>query len=171
METWDAIRSRRNVREYLERPIPEEGMEQILDAARRTPSSRNKQRWDFVVVSDREQLDRLARVWRGASHVARSSATIGLVAPTAEGSGDRESIQYDLGQVTMSIMLAAADLGVGSGHAAVKDQDLARELLGLPNDRFCAWLIALGYPADRPLDPIDEPDRRPFEDVVHVGVW
>lgn len=171
METWDAITSRRNVREYLERPIPEEGMEQILEAARRAPSSSNKQRWDFVVVSDREQLERLARVWRGAGHVSRSAATIALIAPTAEDPGDRESIQYDLGQVTMSIMLAAADLGVGSGHAAVKDQDLARELLGLPDDRICAWLIALGYPADGPLDPIDEPDRRPFEDVVHVGAW
>lgn len=171
METWDAIRSRRNVRQYLERPIPEDGMEQILEAARRSPSSNNKQRWDFVVVSDSERLERLARVWRGASHVARSAATIALVAPMAEDPGDRESIQYDLGQLTMSIMLAAADQGVGSGHAAVKDQDLARELLGLPDDHFCAWLIALGYPADRPLDPIDQPDRRPFEDVVHLGAW
>lgn len=171
METWEAIRSRRNVREYLERPIPEEGMEQILEAARRTPSSRNRQRWDFVVVSDREQLERLSQVWRGASHVARSAATIALVAPEAEDPGDRESIQYDLGQVTMTIMLAAADLGVGSGHAAVKDQDLARELLGLPDDRSCAWLIALGYPADGALDPVEDPDRRPFEDVVHIGAW
>lgn len=171
MQTWDAIRSRRNVREYLERPIPEEGIEQILEAARRTPSSNNKQRWDFVLVSDRDQLERLARVWRGASHVARSAATIALVAPAADDPGDRESIQYDLGQVTMSIMLAAADLGVGSGHAAVRDQDLASELLGLPDDRFCAWLIALGYPADGSLDPIGEPDRRPLDDVVHIGAW
>lgn len=171
METWEAIRSRRNVREYLERPIPEEGMEQILEAARRTPSSSNKQRWDFVVVSDRDQLERLSRVWQGASHVASSAATIALVAPMTDDPGERESIQYDLGQATMSIMLAAADLRVGSGHAAVKDQDLARELLGLPDDRFCAWLIALGYPADGSLDPIEDPDRRPFREVVHVGAW
>lgn len=171
METWEAIRSRRNVREYVERPIPEEGIAQILEAARRTPSSSNKQRWDFVVVSDRDQLERLSRVWRGASHVANSATTIALVAPTAEDPGERESIQYDLGQVTMSVMLAATDLGVGSGHAAVQDQDLARELLGLPDDRFCAWLVALGYPAGGALDPIEAPDRRPFEDVVHIGTW
>lgn len=171
METWNAITSRRDVREYLERPIPEEGMEQILEAARRTPSSSNKQRWDFIVVSDRDQLERLSEVWRSASHVARSAATIALIAPVEEDPGTRESIQYDLGQATMSIMLAAADMGIGSGHAAVHDQDLARELLGLPDDRFCAWLIALGYPADGALDPIEEPDRRPFEDVVHLGAW
>lgn len=171
METWEAIRSRRNVRQYLERTIPEDGMEQILEAARRTPSSNNKQRWDFVVVSDRKQLERLSRVWRGASHVARSAATIALIAPIAEDPGDRESIQYDLGQATMSIMLAAADLGVASGHAAVRDQDLARAILGFPDDRFCAWLIALGYPADGALDSVAGPDRKPFEDVVHVGSW
>ncbi len=83
----------------------------------------------------------------------------------------RASVQYDLGQATMSIMLAAADLGIGSGHAAVRDQRLARELLGLPDDRELAWLIALGYPAQRPLTPIKEPDRRPFEEVVHRGRW
>ena len=71
----------------------------------------------------------------------------------------------------MSIMLAAADLGIGSGHAAVTDQPLARRILGLPEDRFCAWLVALGYPADRPLRPIRRPDRRPFDDVVHRDRW
>ena len=71
----------------------------------------------------------------------------------------------------MSIMLAAADLGIGSGHSVVTDQDLARELLGHPADRFCPYLIALGYPAGRPLRPIEHPKRRPFEEVVHRGRW
>jgi nitroreductase len=71
----------------------------------------------------------------------------------------------------MSIMLAAAGLGVGSGHAGVADQDLARRVLGLPPDKFCAYLIALGYPADRPLSLIRRPDRRPFDQVVHCGRW
>ena len=71
----------------------------------------------------------------------------------------------------MSMMLAAADLGIGSGHSAVADGDLARRILGFPEDRFCAWLIAFGYPADRPLKPIREPARRPFDEVVHRGGW
>jgi hypothetical protein len=41
----------------------------------------------------------------------------------------------------------------------------------LPEDRFCAWLVSLGAPADRPLTPIERPNRRPFEDVVHRGHW
>jgi nitroreductase len=67
--------------------------------------------------------------------------------------------------------LAATDLGIGNCHARVADLDLARELLGVPADRDWAFLISLGYPADRPLKPVKKPDRRPFRDVVHRGRW
>ena len=171
METWDAILARRNVREFAERPIPREKLERILEAGRRAPSSRNQQRWDFVVVTGRDQLQELSRVWQGARHVARSAATVALVAPGADDRRTRDSIQYDLGQATMAMMIAAADLGIGSGHSAVGDQELARTLLGFPPDRFCAWLIAFGEPADRPLKPVRRPDRRPLEDVVRWERW
>lgn len=171
MESWDAIRARRNVRRYQERAIPAEDLDRILEAARRTPSSTNQQAWDFVLVTERERLRDLAGVWRFATHVAASAATIALVMPVSDDPDRRETFQYDLGQVTMSIMLAAADLGIGSGHASVGDQALARGVLGLPEDRECAWLVALGYPADRPLAPISRPNRRPFRDVVHRERW
>lgn len=171
METWDVIRSRRNVRRYEDRSIGDAELERILEAGRRTPSSRNQQRWDFVVVTEDDRLERLSRVWRGAGHIADSAATIALIAPVEADQRVRESIQYDLGQVTMSIMLAAADLGVGSGHSSVHDQDLAREILQLPEDRFCAWLIGLGYPAERPLQPIEQPDRRTLDSLVHEETW
>jgi nitroreductase len=171
METWDALRSRRNVRSYGEEAIAPEHLDQILEAARRTPSAGNQQAWDFVVCTDREQLAQLARVWRSAGHVAGSAATIALVAPNPEDARSGDLVQYDLGQATMSIMVAAADLGIGSAHASVADQALARRLLGFPEDRFCAWLVTLGAPADRPLTPIERPNRRPFDEVVHRGHW
>jgi nitroreductase len=171
VETWDAIRARRNVRDYADRPIADEHLNQILEAGRRSPSANNWQPWDFVLVTDRDQLIELAKVWQGARHVARSAATVALVAPTVTDEAQVSRLHYDLGQATMSIMLAAVDLGVGSGHSAVADQEQAREVLGFPADRFCAYLIGLGYPADRPLVPIRRPNRRPFEDVVHRGRW
>jgi nitroreductase len=171
VETWDAITSRRNVRSYAERPIAEQDLDRILEAAWRSPSSSNQQAWDFVVCTDRAQLQQLSKVWRYAAHVAISAATVALVAPKSEDGYTRDAIQYDLGQATMSMMLAAADLGIGSGHSAVTDQELARSLLGFPEDRFCAWLISFGYPADRPLKPIRRPNRRPFDEVVHRGRW
>jgi nitroreductase len=169
METWDAIRARRNVRSYTDEPIEPAQLDQILEAGRRTPSSRNWQPWDFVVVTDREQLRELATVWIGAGHVAGSAATIALVVAVYEEARDAAIAQYDIGQATMSIMIAAADLGIGSGHSAVGEQELAQRLLGLPPDRICAYLIALGHPADRPLAPLTKINRRPFEEVVHRG--
>ena len=171
MEAWDAIRARRNVRSYSEAAISPEDLDRILEAGRRTPSAGNQQPWHFVVCTDPDQLAQLARVWRGARHVASSAATIALVAPRSDDARERELIQYDLGQATMSMMVAAADLGIGSAHAAVSDQELARRLLGVPEDRFCAWLIPLGFPADRPITPIERPNRRRFEEIVRRGHW
>jgi nitroreductase len=171
METWDALRARRNVRTYEDRAIPAQDLDRILEAARRTPSSMNRQAWDFVVVTERERLRELSATWRFAAHVAGSAATIALVAPASDDRDERDTSWYDLGQATMSIMLAAADLGIGSGHSSVGDQALARGVLGLSEDRECAMLVALGYPADRPLRPIAHPKRRPFDDVVHRERW
>jgi nitroreductase len=171
VETWDAIRSRRNVRSYADEEIAPQDLDQILEAARRTPSAGNQQAWDFVVCTDPEQLAQLARVGPAAGHVAGSAATIALVAPSSDDAQLRDLIQFDLGQATMGVMLAAADLGIGSAHAGVQDQELARRLLGVPEGRFCAVLITLGVPADRPLTPIQRPGRRPFTDVVHRGHW
>jgi nitroreductase len=156
---------------YTEQPIAAPHLDRILEAGRRSPSSQNSQPWDFVVVTERQQLQELSKVWIHAHHVAISAATVALVAPVRDQERQRLSVQYDLGQATMSMMLAAADLGIGSGHSAVTEQDLARRLLGYPEDRFCAYLIAFGYPADRPLRPIRNPNRRPFDDVVHRGHW
>ena len=171
METWDVVRARRNVRQYTDQPIASEDLGRILEAGRRAPSSMNWQPWDFVVVTDREQLVELAKVWQGAGHVPGSAATIALVASVPEDDLHRDWMQYDRGQATANIMLTAADLGIGSGHAAVLDQEQAQRVLGFPDGKFCVYLVALGHPADRPLRPITKPDRRPFGEVVHWGRW
>jgi nitroreductase len=105
----------------------------------------------------------------GAGHVAQSAATIAVIGPGGDNAFRRA--QFDLGQATMSMLLAAAGLGVGSCHAGVRDLDLARRLLRFPEDRTWAFLISLGYPAGRPLTPVQHPDRRPFGAVVHRGHW
>ncbi len=172
METWDAIRARRNVRQYTDEPIPDEALERILEAARISPSGGNQQRWDFVVVTDRQTLKELAKVWpQGGTHIASSAATVVLVLPVEEELRPRLIDNYDLGQATMNMMLAAADLGIGSGHSAATEQDLARKLLGLPQDRYVAYMIGFGYPADRPLKPLKKPNRRDFDDVIHRERW
>lgn len=171
METWDAIASRRNVRSFADQAIPDDDLDRILEAGRRAPSSQNGQPWDFVLVTDRDQLAELANVGPGSGHVGRSAAAVALILPEFDGARERERARYDAGQATMAMMVAAADLGIGSGHAGVRDQDRARRVLGFPDDRHVAYIIDFGYPADRPLRPIKSPDRRPFDQVVHRGRW
>jgi nitroreductase len=171
METWDAIRARRNVRTYLPDPIPAADLDRIAEAGWRAPSASNRQHWNFIVVTDRDQLQALSTVWQGARHIAGAAAAIALVIPQPPDDRTRVVDQYDLGQATYAIMLAAADLGVGTGHSSVGDQEKAREILGVPGDHDVAFLIGLGYPADRPLKPIVKPDRLPFDEVVRHGHW
>ena len=171
METWDALRARRNVRVFTDQPISDDDLTRILEAGRRAPSASNTQPWDLVVVTGREQLQALSQVWQGAKHIAGSAVTIVLVAPIAETERKGQLIEYDLGQLTLQMAVAAADLGIGSGHASIGDQDLLRSLIGMPEDRRGAYLLALGYPADRPLKPLKQPKRRSFEEVVHYGKW
>jgi len=171
METWDAIRARRNVRSFADRALSEADLNRILEAGRRAPSASNTQPWDFVLVTDKTALVELALVWRGAGHIAHSAATIVIVEPVVDEERQARLIEYDLGQATLQMALAAADLGIGSGHAAIGDQDRLRRLLGIPADRRGAYLLALGYPADRPLAPLTKLNRRPFDEVVHRGRW
>jgi nitroreductase len=171
METWDAIRSRRNVRSYTADPIPDDALSRIAEAAWRTPSASNRQHWDFIVVTDHGQLTDLSTVWRGAGHIAQAAAAIALVVPEPPDDRTRLIDQYDLGQATFAIMLAATDLGIGTGHSSVGDQDRARQILGVPETHIVSFLIGVGYPADRPLRPIAVPDRRPFGEVIHQGRW
>ena len=171
METWDAIRSRRNVRVFSERAIDESDLARVLEAGRRAPSSRNWQPWDFIVVTDREMLRELSTVWRGGGHIANAAAAIALVIPDEEEPRGRERNRFDIGQATMQMMIAAADRGIGTGHSAVGDQDLARSVLHVPESKLVAFVMDLGYPADRPLKPGTRLKRRPVDKVVHRNGW
>ncbi|OBI08417.1 nitroreductase [Mycobacterium sp. E2462] len=171
MEAWDAIRARRNVREYTPQPVPQEDLDRIAEAGWRAPSAKNRQPWDFVIVTDRDQLQELATVWGGAGHIAGAAAAIAIVVPEPPDERRVVTDNYDVGQATMAMMIAATDLGVGTGHSSVGDQDKARAILGVPDGYLVAFLLGLGYPADRPLAPIRKPNRRPFAEVVHHGRW
>ena len=171
MDTWDAIRARRNVRSYRPDPVPDNDLQRIAEAGWRSPSASNRQPWDFVIVTDPDRLQQLSTVWQGARHIASAPAAVALVAPVPPDERRKLLDQYDLGQATMAMMIAAADLGIGTGHSAVGEQEKARAILGVPDDHIVAYLLGLGYPADRPLTPISKPDRRPFDEVVHRGHW
>jgi nitroreductase len=171
METWDAITARRNVRQFADRAIPDADLDRVLEAGRIAPSSQNNQPWDFVVVTDRDLLRKLSTVWRGGGQIANAAAAIAMVIPDEQEPRVRDRNRFDIGQATMQMMIAAADAGIGSGHSSVGDQDLARSALGVPGDKLVAFVIDLGYPADRPLRAGTRLKRRPFDEVVHRNGW
>jgi nitroreductase len=110
-------------------------------------------------------------VWQGAGHIAGAAAAIAFVIPEPPDERRRVIDQYDVGQATMAMMIVATDLGIGTGHSSVGDQDKARAVLGVPDGYQVAYLLGVGYPADRTFKPIRKPNRRRFEEVVHQGHW
>ncbi len=148
MDAWDAIRTRRNVREFDDRPILPDDLDRIVAAAALAPSSMNEQRWAFVVCRDKENLEELSHSGDYADHVAGAAAAIAFLTPRTEEISERESIAFDLGQAVENAMLAAWELGIGSCHASVYDESRVRRLLEYPPELTCDLVVSFGYPAD-----------------------
>jgi len=173
MDVVTAIRTKRMVRTFDDRPLAPEHLREILDAGRHAASSKNQQRWDFVVVEDRERLRALSSVGRYAGHVAGAAAAVALLTPDPTAPGASLSLVWDLGLAAENMMLAAWALGIGSCPATVYDQEVARASLAFPTDRWCGYILSFGYPAD-PEDLTRPPragGRRPLDEIVHRERW
>jgi nitroreductase len=172
-ETWHAINTVRVVREFADRPLETEQLDRILNAARRTASSKNRQDWAFIVVRDRDSLRQLAKVGRYAGHLAKAPVAIALVRPDARNEHQLRTLMWDLGRAAQNMALAAWDLGIGSVPATVYDLNLASRLLGLPDDQRCDFLLSFGYPADSSVltAPNRPGGRVPLDEVLHQERW
>src|ERR1700756_4499690 len=126
METWDAICARRNVRQYTTEAISDEDLNRIAEAGLGGPAAKNRQPWDFVIVTDPTQLKELSTVWVGAGHIATAAAAIVLVVPVPPDDRRLVTDNYDVGQATMAMMIAATELGIGTGHSSGGGQEKAR---------------------------------------------
>ena len=170
---WDTIQSRRVIREFADRPLAPEHLERILRAGRRANSSKNQQRWSFIVCRDRAHLKELSTVGPWAGHLAGAAVGVALVSPDPKATDAPLSVMFDLGQAADSMMLTAWELGVGSVPATVYEHDLVQRLLGYPDDQHCEFLISFGYPADpeEMQRPLKAGGRRPLDDLVHEERW
>jgi nitroreductase len=173
IDTWTAIARKRAIRSFADRPLEPGHVERILRAGRHAGSSKNLQRWDFIVCRDREHLRELSAVGPYAGHLAGATLAVALVTPDPRRVDAPLSVMFDLGQAAENMMLAAWELGIGSVPATVYDQELARRLLGFPEDCHCEFLISFGYPADERLltAPPRPGGRKPLESIVHEERW
>lgn len=170
---WDAISTKRAVRDFIDRPLEPGHLDRILHAGRRSGSSKNLQRWDFIVCRERDHLRELAAVGPWAGHLAGAAVGIALVTPDPAAADAPLSVTFDLGQAAAYMMLAAWELGIGSVPATVYEHDLARRLLGYPGDRHCEYILSFGYPADDAelTAPFRRVGRKPLRDIVHDERW
>jgi nitroreductase len=172
MDAYRCIMTKRDLRLYTGAAIERPHLLQILEAGRRTGSARNRQPWEFVVVTDAAALAALARCGRFAGHLARAAAGIVLLveAPWA---------LFDAGRCAQNMMLAAWSLGVASCPIGLSDDRGVRRLLHLPEGRVVATTIALGYPDPRgrsraerlALAVVAQRGRKPLEMLVHWGQY
>jgi nitroreductase len=170
MNVYDAIRTKRSIRQFDPRPLPEADLLRILDAGRRAGSSKNTQPWHFIVVRERERLVALSRLGTWAGHLAGAAVGVALVTPDWR---QRWPIAFDLGAAAQNMMLTAHELGIGSVMANIYEVEAANALLKLPPDLMCYAAISFGYPAD-PAELTRPPrrgGRRPLSDVVHWETW
>jgi nitroreductase len=172
MDIWQAINTTRAIRKFAARPLQADHLDRILNAGRRSGSSKNEQNWDFIVCTDRDHLRQLAGVGDYAAHLAGAAAAIALVTPDPHTAQAPYSVMWDLGRAAQNMTLAAWELGVGSVPATVYHQDLARQLLGYPADHWCEFLLSFGYPANpEALTWPKRKGRKPLDEIVHRERW
>lgn len=169
MDAYLAIVSRREVRAYDERPIPDEVVERVLQAGRVAGSSQNRQRRRFLVVLERAALDRLAQAVFVPANMSGAALAIAIVVPE-QGRGQDA---FDAGRAAQNMMLAAHADGVGGCPNGIADRDGAAAALGHSTEERVSIVLSFGYPA-RARDPESRPaeewvrraDRKPFDEVV-----
>jgi nitroreductase len=162
------IKSLRSVRQFSDREIPDDVLTDILDTGRWTGSAKNSQPWDLIVVRDRETLKALAKCGQFAWHLAGAKLAIALVMR-----GEDAWSAMDEGRLMQNLMLGAWAHGVGSciGSIYPQHQQRARELLGIPENRYLRTMLSIGYPASP--DALRLPPnagiprgRRPLDELV-----
>jgi nitroreductase len=169
----EAIRRVRVVREFQPEPLDDAVLVRIVDAGRLAGSSKNLQRWTFIVVTDRDTLRRLATVGPYAGHLAGAPAAIALVTPDPRAADGPLSVMWDLGRAAQNMVLEAFALGIGSCPATVYQQALAREILGYPTDQHCEYVLSIGrprYPAQLERAP-RAGGRRRMDEVLRRDHW
>jgi nitroreductase len=158
-ERYDAILALRAIRQFADRPVEPDDLRAVLEAARWTGSSKNLQRWSFIVVDDADQKSRLCAAGDFMVPVANAPVAICLV----EEPGGYE---FDTGRVAQNIMLAADALGMATCPVTLHRDDVAREVLELPEGWRCRYAVAVGYPAIG-ASPRRFGGRKPLDELVH----
>lgn len=164
MNVYEAINERRSVRAYQDKPIPEDVLTRILEAARIAPSAKNRQEWKLVVVKDKDMRKKMQEVANNQPFVSQASVIIAAVGLTPNDTMrcDVPTDPIDVAIAIDHITLAAVEEGLGTCWIGSFYQDKARQILGIPFSYKVVELLTLGYPADSPKPK----SRKSLDEIV-----
>ncbi|MGE4272209.1 MAG: nitroreductase family protein [Desulfitobacterium sp.] len=160
MAIKDFLQKRRSIRKYTNIPIEKEKVDQLIRSALLSPTSRNGRPWEFILVEDRDLLERLSRAKAGAQFL--KEATLGIV--VCADSQKSDVWVEDISIATILIQLQAQDLGLGSCWIQIRERnyqdgtpagEYVKKLLGIPEHLQVGTIIALGYPAETRPEHLD----------------
>lgn len=170
MNVSDAIRTKRAVRKFRDEALPEDVVKAILNAGRRSQSSKNEQGWQFIAIRDKSILKALSECGQWAGHLA--GAALGVAILTPEPTAKFQTM-FDAGQAAAFMQLAAWELGVGSVPASIYEAEKAREILKFPAEWHLRIALSFGYPLEEEKlsDTPKKGGRRSLEEVAHWDRW
>lgn len=170
MDVSEAIRTKRAIRKFQDKPLPEEVIRAILNAGRRSQSSKNEQAWQFIAIRDKSILTALSECGTWAGHLAGAALGVAILTPNPEG---KFQIMFDAGQAAAFMQLAAWEIGIGSVPASIYESEKARQILRFPSEWHLRIALSFGYPVDeeRLSAAPKKGGRRALEEVVHWDRW
>jgi len=170
MNVMEAIKKRCSVRSYQDRPVEEEKMDKVLEAARLAPSASNRQEWRFVVVQDRDTRQRLMKAAKNQIFVGEAPVVIACCAKADDHIMTCGQMCYpiDVAIAIEHMVLEATEEGLGTCWIGAFYEDQVKEILGIPQDVRAVELLALGYPAK---PPSTHKDRLSIEEIVMYERW
>ena len=170
MNIFEAIKKRRSVRSFLDKPIEDEKLTAVLEAGRLAPSAGNRQECRFVVVEDRDVRRRIAVAANGQSFVGEAPVVIVACAVTNGHvmSYGQPCYPIDVAIALDHISLAAVELGLGTCWIGAFNEGKVKEILGIPEEVRVVELMPIGYPATM---AVKEKNRLPLSKIVKQGHW
>ena len=170
MNVSEVIRTKRAIRKFQDRPLPEEVIHSILNAGRRSQSSKNEQGWQFIAIRDKNILKALSKCGTWAGHLAGAALGVAILTPDPTV---KFQTMFDAGQAAAFMQLAAWEMGVGSVPASIYEAEKAREILGFPPEWHLRIALSFGYPVEEEKlsAPPKKGGRRSLEEVVHWDRW
>jgi nitroreductase len=160
----DVVRERGSVRKYEDRPIPEDVMKEVFEAARLAQSAGNRQPWEFVVVREKEMRKRLASGFVGEAPVV----IVCIAHPENCGHvGPLDSYLVDVAIAVENMALVSWELGLGSCWIGAYDEEKIKMLLGIPENLRVVSLLTLGYPTEKPANQTIRQRRRTLTQILH----